>query len=89
MSGLVDDKIMAEAIPEKAVDERIEKLSESGEPTNRLGQAQQMSDEEFLDAEKRLKRKLDVRLMATLLFIYILNYLDRVRAVNPRSKLRL
>ncbi|KXT14856.1 hypothetical protein AC579_4089 [Pseudocercospora musae] len=77
MSDLVDDKIMAEAIPEKVVVERIEKLSESGEPTNRLGQAQQMSDEEFLDAEKRLKRKLDVRLMATLLFIYILNYLDR------------
>lgn len=40
---------------------------------------QQMSDEEFHSVEKRLKRKLDIRLTAMIVFIYILNYLDRVR----------
>ena len=38
----------------------------------------QMSEEEYHATEKRLKRKLDLRLMASIVFIYILNYLDRV-----------
>jgi len=39
---------------------------------------QQMSEEEYARVEKRLKRKLDLRLTAVIVFIYILNYLDRV-----------
>lgn len=45
--------------------------------------AQQMSAEEFLEVEKRLKRKLDTRLMAPIVFIYILNYLDRCGLSAP------
>lgn len=63
---------------EKAAEQRIEDADDASTLENRLAQAQRMSDEEYLDAEKRLKRKLDVRLMAAILFIYILNYLDRV-----------
>jgi hypothetical protein len=40
--------------------------------------AQAMSEEEFLDDEKSLKRKLDLRLTSMIVFIYILNFLDRV-----------
>ncbi|KAK1449570.1 pantothenate transporter liz1 [Colletotrichum melonis] len=44
---------------------------------NRLAPAQIMSEEEFLDAEKKLKRKLDKRLLACVWLIFVLNYLDR------------
>ncbi|RMJ03677.1 hypothetical protein BHE90_014491 [Fusarium euwallaceae] len=44
---------------------------------NRLAPAQAMSEEEFLDAEKKLKRKLDIRLLACVWLIFVLNYLDR------------
>lgn len=44
----------------------------------RLSRAQQMSTEEFSGVEKHLKRKLDIRLTAMVVFIYILNFLDRV-----------
>lgn len=47
--------------------------------TNRLEVAQQMSPEELIDMGKRLKRKLDLRLLACLWLIFVLNYLDRVR----------
>lgn len=45
---------------------------------------QPMSEEEFATVEKRVKRKLDIRLTSMIVFIYILNYLDRVQltAVN-------
>lgn len=43
--------------------------------------AQNMLPDEFTVVEKRLKRKLDVRLMSTIFFIYVLNYLDRVSSV--------
>lgn len=55
----------------------IENLDQQGN-TNAAGLIQQMSDEEFARIEKRLKRKLDLRLTAVVVFIYILNYLDRV-----------
>ncbi|PLB44933.1 MFS general substrate transporter [Aspergillus steynii IBT 23096] len=45
--------------------------------TNRLATAQQMSPEEFAIAEKRLKRKLDVRLLLCVWVIFVMNYLDR------------
>lgn len=54
-------------------------VEEDGEATdNRLAIAQGMSEEEFLDAEKQLKRKLDLRLLACVWLIFVLNYLDRV-----------
>jgi hypothetical protein len=43
-----------------------------------------MSDEEFLDNEKSLKRKLDLRLTSMIVFIYILNFLDRVSIQSAR-----
>lgn len=41
---------------------------------------QHLSEDELRSAEKRLKRKLDLRLTAMIVLIYILNYLDRVSA---------
>ncbi|RMZ08696.1 hypothetical protein D0864_01683 [Hortaea werneckii] len=38
---------------------------------------QHLSEDELRSAEKRLKRKLDLRLTAMIVLIYILNYLDR------------
>lgn len=46
--------------------------------TNRLALAQMMGPEEFRLAEKKLKRKLDIRLLAVMWLIFVLNYLDRV-----------
>lgn len=51
---------------------------------NRLLPAQNMTEEEFLEAEKKLRRKLDSRLLLTMWFIFVLNYLDRVSAwISP------
>ena len=47
--------------------------------------AQQMSEEHFASVEKRLKRKLDIRLAAMIVFIYMLNYLDRVCVHAPAA----
>jgi hypothetical protein len=41
-------------------------------------EGRQMSPEELLDAEKSLKRKLDIRLLFCVWVIFVLNYLDRV-----------
>lgn len=49
-----------------------------GKETAGYGLAQPMSEEEFTALEKQLKRKLDIRLTSMIVFIYILNYLDRV-----------
>jgi len=46
--------------------------------TNRLALAQAMSPEELTAAEKRLKRKLDFRLLLVVWIIFIMNYIDRV-----------
>lgn len=46
--------------------------------TNRLALAQMLGSEEFLVAENKLKRKLDIRLLGTMWLIFVLNYLDRV-----------
>lgn len=53
-------------------------VKETSSDDNRLAIAQHMSTEEFREAEKKLKRKLDVRLLACMWLIFILNYLDRV-----------
>lgn len=36
-----------------------------------------LSAEELEDCEKKLRRKIDLRLLPTLIIIYIMNYLDR------------
>lgn len=46
--------------------------------TNRLAYAQNMSEEEFATIEKKIRRKLDIRLLACMWLIFVLNYLDRV-----------
>jgi hypothetical protein len=56
--------------------ERIEKSEIQSHTWVAIAQA--MSEEEFLDDEKSLKRKLDLRLTSMIVFIYILNFLDRV-----------
>lgn len=50
---------------------------------NRLAPAQAMSEEEFAAVEKRLKQKLDIRLMTMVWLIFVLNYLDRVSLSDP------
>lgn len=61
------------------VDTTADIQKETEPSTNRLEVAQQMSPEELMDMEKRLKRKLDLRLLACVWLIFVLNYLDRVR----------
>ncbi|KAF4846488.1 Major facilitator-type transporter hxnP [Colletotrichum siamense] len=51
-------------------------LKETQEP-NRMAEAQAMSEEEIAEVEKKLKRKLDFRLLTVVWIIFILNYLDR------------
>lgn len=59
--------------------EKIEKIDDKRvEANDRVAVAHQMSEEEFLDSEKSLKRKLDLRLTSMVVVIYILNFLDRV-----------
>ncbi|KAI8307790.1 hypothetical protein K4K61_003178 [Colletotrichum sp. SAR11_59] len=51
-------------------------LKETQEP-NRMAEAQAMSEEEIAEVEKKLKRKLDFRLLTVVWIIFIFNYLDR------------
>ncbi|KAL1633769.1 hypothetical protein SLS56_002648 [Neofusicoccum ribis] len=44
---------------------------------NRLILAQELSLDDFTDAEKSMKKKLDLRLLLTVWIIFIMNYLDR------------
>jgi hypothetical protein len=41
-----------------------------------------MTAEERIDVENRLRRKIDIRLMPMIVIMYIMNYLDRVRGKN-------
>lgn len=41
-----------------------------------------MSPEKRLEVEKRLKRKIDLRIMPMIVLMYILNYLDRVSILH-------
>lgn len=56
---------------------------------NRLQAAQDMTEEEFLAAEKKLTRKLDLRLLACVWVIFVMNYLDRVRLMLRQTPLNL
>lgn len=66
-------------VEEKPMDHLPETQSLSSSD-NRLLPAQNLTEEEFLEAEKKLRRKLDSRLLLTMWFIFVLNYLDRVSA---------
>ena len=44
-----------------------------------------MTPEERMEVESRLKRKIDFRLMPMIILMYILNYLDRVSPLRPSS----
>lgn len=56
---------------------------------NRLQAAQDMTEAEFLAAEKKLTRKLDLRLLACVWVIFVMNYLDRVRLMLRQTPLNL
>lgn len=64
-------------LPDEVLELEDSKVDRNPE-TNRLALAQNMSPEDFLAAEKSLKRKLDLQLLTCMWFIFILNYLDRV-----------
>jgi hypothetical protein len=65
-------------VNESRTEESDLKKVDRNQTTNRLAHAQNMSQEEYLAAEKSLKWKLDCRLLSMLWLIFILNYLDRV-----------
>ncbi|VUC25970.1 unnamed protein product [Clonostachys rosea] len=69
-----DANASSDAKPGSAVEMVELKAAQEG---NRLALAQAMGSEEFLAAEKSLKRKLDMRLLASVWLIFVLNYLDR------------
>lgn len=73
-------------VEDKPIDQLVETQS-FATSDNRLLLAQNMSEEKFLDAERKLRRKLDFRLLMTVWFIFILNYLDRVS--SPCTILRI
>lgn len=53
---------------------------------------QGLSPEEIKVLEKKLLRKVDIRLMPTLIIIYIMNYLDRYvskKIIRPKSNIIL
>lgn len=68
-------------IADKPMDQLAETQSVAASD-NRLLPAQNMTEEEFLGAEKRLRRKLDSRLLLTMWLIFVLNYLDRVSTLG-------
>lgn len=45
-----------------------------------------LSPEELKECEKKLLRKIDLRLLPTLILIYVMNYLDRYALNNPPSR---
>lgn len=60
--------------------EKASAKGESPEGSSRLQPPEwlaNMSPEERLELEKRLKRKIDLRLMPAIIVMYILNYIDR------------
>lgn len=77
-----DANASSDAKPGSAVEMVELKAAQEG---NRLALAQAMGSEEFLAAEKALKRKLDMRLLASVWLIFVLNYLDRVSRLTNRS----
>ncbi|KAH8669787.1 major facilitator superfamily domain-containing protein [Tricladium varicosporioides] len=71
-----DDMKTGDSIAEFEDVSKDEKVDRNPE-TNRLAYAQNVSEEEFAAIEKKLKWKLDIRLLAYMWLIFVLNYLDR------------
>ncbi|KAL4900396.1 hypothetical protein BDW74DRAFT_170804 [Aspergillus multicolor] len=68
---------MSDTVKQEVEQTYLENPSKEGVENNRLAPAQLMSPDEFAAVEKRLKRKLDVRLMLCVWIIFVMNYLDR------------
>ncbi|KAF4908471.1 putative transporter [Colletotrichum viniferum] len=67
-----------EKVSETQVDGTLDMIeTKEAHGQNRLAPAQLMSKKEFEAAEKKLKKKLDLRLLACVWLIFVLNYLDR------------
>jgi hypothetical protein len=69
---------MADSIKPEVSQTDFDNGAKEDAQVNRLAPAQMMSPEEFAMTEKRLKRKLDLRLMLCIWIIFVMNYLDRV-----------
>lgn len=74
MAHSIEAEVKAPSVVDHIEDHKIDCNPE----TNRLALAQNMTMEEFAAAEKKLKRKLDIRLMFPMWLIFVMNYLDRV-----------
>jgi hypothetical protein len=70
------------------MDERSSK-KKIGYTKDRLGPTQAVSGEEFIAVEKSFMRKLDVRLMAMVRLIFVVNYLNCVRSFSGSPRLKL
>ncbi|KAL4772410.1 major facilitator superfamily domain-containing protein [Aspergillus nidulans var. acristatus] len=68
---------MADSIKPEVSQTDFDNGAKEDAQVNRLAPAQMMSPEEFAMTEKRLKRKLDLRLMLCIWIIFVMNYLDR------------
>lgn len=65
-------------LKKKVDDEHIEARPDAHPDESRIREEfANLSDEDRITIEKRLKRKLDLRLFPCLLIFYILNYIDR------------
>lgn len=78
---------MSQELGEDLAEQKHGDATELEYPTegNRLQAAQDMTEAEFLAAEKKLTRKLDLRLLACVWVIFVMNYLDRVRLMMMRQ----
>ncbi|KDQ55118.1 hypothetical protein JAAARDRAFT_60080 [Jaapia argillacea MUCL 33604] len=66
---------------ERKEDAFVEQIEDSSVDDGRL-----LSVDERLAAEARIKRKLDIRLMSTMILIYLMNYIDRTAITAARLK---
>ena len=65
---------------DQSIDKTFEPVTTSTELPSLL---RDLSEDELRSLEKKLVRKIDTRLLPTLIVIYIMNYLDRFVALAP------
>lgn len=85
MASLPDDKIDAKHIDDRDGDSPIGSGGQVRAETRTLEAPEwirDLSHEERLDIEGKLKRKIDLRLLPMVILMYIMNYLDRVCNLN-------
>jgi hypothetical protein len=85
MASLPDDKIDAKHIDDRERDSPSGSGVEVRTATRTLEAPEwirDLSPEERIDIEGKLKRKIDLRLLPMVILMYIMNYLDRVRNLN-------